>query len=115
MLDPAQGLPNPDWPYLQVLVRLALSRALGPLLPLALKYGFVFLVLHVLGELAQRQFGELVFYFVSVVGGRMSSASAVAAAATLASRGTLPPDVTAAGVIGMMIWVRSIRSCNAGS
>jgi uncharacterized membrane protein (DUF4010 family) len=112
-------------------------------LPLALKYGFVFLVLHVVGELAQRHFGELGFYFVSVVGGFMSSASAVAAAATLASRGTLPPNeagigavlasltsiafslsfvlrtrnrplirrlawsmvcVTAAGVLGMMVW-----------
>jgi uncharacterized membrane protein (DUF4010 family) len=68
-------------------------------LPLALKYGFVFLVLHVVGELAQRHFGELGFYFVSVVGGFMSSASAVAAAATLASRGTLPPNEAGIGAV----------------
>lgn len=68
-------------------------------LPLALKYGFVFLVLHVVGELAQRHFGELGFYFVSVVGGFMSSASAVAAAATLSSRGTLPPNVAGTGAV----------------
>ena len=68
-------------------------------LPLALKYGLVFLVLHVVGELAQRQFGQLGFYFVSAVGGLMSSASAVAAAATLASRGSLAPDVAGTGAV----------------
>jgi uncharacterized membrane protein (DUF4010 family) len=68
-------------------------------LPLALKYGLVFLVLHVLGEIAQRQFGHFGFYFVSVVGGLMSSASAVAAAATLSSRGSLPPHVAGTGAL----------------
>jgi len=68
-------------------------------LPVALKYGAVFLVLHVAGALTQRQFGEYGFYFVSVVGGLMSSASAVAAAATLASQGTLPPTVAGTGAV----------------
>jgi uncharacterized membrane protein (DUF4010 family) len=68
-------------------------------LPVALKYGFVFLVLHVLGSLAQREFGEAGFYAVSLVGGLMSSASAVAAAATLASHGHLPGAVAAKGAV----------------
>jgi len=68
-------------------------------LPVALKYGFVFLLLHVLGGVMQREFGELGFYFVSVVGGLMSSASAVAAAAALASHGDLSPTVAGRGAL----------------
>ena len=68
-------------------------------LPLALKYGVVFLALHVLGNLAQRQFGDVGFYFVSAVGGLMSSASAVAAAATLASQGSLSATVAGTGAV----------------
>ncbi len=68
-------------------------------LPLALKYGVVFLILHVVGGLTQRTFGDVGFYFVSVVGGLMSSASAVAAAATLASQGNLSPTVAGTGAV----------------
>jgi uncharacterized membrane protein (DUF4010 family) len=68
-------------------------------LALALKYGLVFLVLHVLGNLAQREFGNIGFYLVSVLGGLMSSASAVAAAGTLASHGALPPTVAGTGAV----------------
>ena len=68
-------------------------------LPLALKYGVVFLLLHIVGGLTQRSFGNLGFYFVSVVGGLLSSASAVAAAATLASQGSLPPTVAGKGAV----------------
>ncbi len=68
-------------------------------LPLALRYGFVFLVLHILGELAQRHFGAAGFYVVSVAGGLVSSASSVAAAATLAARGALPPGVAGTGAV----------------
>jgi uncharacterized membrane protein (DUF4010 family) len=68
-------------------------------LPLALKYGIVFLVLHIVGGLAQRQFGDVGFYFVTIVGGLMSSASAVAAAATLASQGSISPTVAGAGAL----------------
>ena len=68
-------------------------------LPQALKYGAMFLVLHILGALTQREFGNVGFYFVSVVGGLMSSASAVAAAATLASQGSLSPSVAGTGAV----------------
>ncbi len=68
-------------------------------LPLALKYGVVFLVLHIVGSLAQREFGSAGFYAVSAIGGLMSSASAVAAAATLASQGTISPTVAGAGAV----------------
>ncbi len=68
-------------------------------LSLALKYGVVFLILHVVGGATQRQFGDVGFYFVSVVGGMMSSASAVAAAATLASQGSLSPTVAGTGAV----------------
>lgn len=68
-------------------------------LPLALKYGAVFLLLHIVGGLTQRSFGNLGFYFVSVVGGLMSSASAVAAAATLAAQGNLSPAVAGNGAV----------------
>jgi uncharacterized membrane protein (DUF4010 family) len=68
-------------------------------LPLALRYGAVFLVLHVIGGLTQRYFGDVGFYVVSVVGGLLSSASAVAAAATLASQGHLSPTVAGNGAV----------------
>jgi uncharacterized membrane protein (DUF4010 family) len=68
-------------------------------LPQALKYGLVFLVLHIVGSLTQREFGSVGFYFVSIVGGLMSSASAVAAAATLASQGDLSPSVAGTGAV----------------
>jgi len=68
-------------------------------LPLALRYGAVFLVLHIVGALMQREFGEFGFYFVCVVGGLMSSASAVAAAATLAAQGSLSPTVAGTGAV----------------
>ncbi|MBN8558789.1 MAG: MgtC/SapB family protein, partial [Burkholderiales bacterium] len=44
-------------------------------LPQALKYGAIFLLLHALGALTQRQFGDAGFYFVSIVGGLLSSAN----------------------------------------
>ncbi|MDR0226193.1 MAG: DUF4010 domain-containing protein [Burkholderiaceae bacterium] len=68
-------------------------------LPLALKYGLVFLILHVVGGLTQRHFGDAGFYFVSVVGGLMSSASAVAAAAALASQGSVSPITAGTGAV----------------
>ncbi len=68
-------------------------------LPLALKYGVVFLGLHIVGGLTQRMFGDVGFYLVSIVGGLMSSASAVAAAAALASQGHLSPTVAGNGAV----------------
>ena len=68
-------------------------------LPLALKYGVLFLMLHIVGSVAQREFGATGFYVVSIVGGLVSSASAVAAAATLASQGAISPTVAGSGAV----------------
>ncbi|HEY8102266.1 MAG TPA: MgtC/SapB family protein [Burkholderiaceae bacterium] len=65
----------------------------------ALKFGFIFLVLHVVGVLTQRYFGDVGFYVVSVIGGVVSSASAVAAAASLSSSGTISFSVAATGAV----------------
>jgi uncharacterized membrane protein (DUF4010 family) len=65
----------------------------------ALKYGLVFLVLHVAGVIAQRGFGEAGFYAVSLIGGVVSSASAVAAAASLVSNGSVPSHVASTGAV----------------
>ncbi|QBE62342.1 MgtC/SapB family protein [Pseudoduganella lutea] len=65
----------------------------------ALKYGLIFLVLHIVGVLTQKYFGNVGFYVVSVIGGTVSSASAVAAAASLAAEGKLALDVAATGAI----------------
>jgi uncharacterized membrane protein (DUF4010 family) len=60
-------------------------------------------VLHGVGVLTTRALGDLGFLIVSVVGGTVSSASAVAAAASLASQGTVTPDVAASGAIAASI------------
>ncbi|HEX5073971.1 MAG TPA: DUF4010 domain-containing protein [Gemmatimonadaceae bacterium] len=68
-------------------------------LSVALKYGVIFLVLQVAGTLAERGAGELGFYGVSALGGLVSSASAVAAAANLARAGTTSIGVAATGAV----------------
>ena len=68
-------------------------------LGLALKYGLIFLALQAAATLAQRSLGEAGFYAVSVVGGFVSSASAVASAANLASTGELSPSAAAIGTL----------------
>lgn len=65
----------------------------------ALKFGFVFLVLQLVGSLAQTLFGRFGFYAVSLVGGFVSSASAVAAAALLAAGNKIPVPVAGVGSI----------------
>jgi uncharacterized membrane protein (DUF4010 family) len=65
----------------------------------ALKFGLIFLGLQVAGTLAQRLLGRVGFYAVSLVGGLVSSASAVAAAATLHAQGKLPSDVAGVGAV----------------
>jgi uncharacterized membrane protein (DUF4010 family) len=65
----------------------------------ALKFGLVFLLLNVVGALAQRNFGSASFYFVSVAGGLLSSASSIASAATLVSHHELPMMTGVNGVI----------------
>jgi uncharacterized membrane protein (DUF4010 family) len=65
----------------------------------AIKFGAIFLALQVAGILAERALGEAGFYAVSVVGGLVSSASAVASAGNLAAAGTLSPSVAAVGAV----------------
>jgi uncharacterized membrane protein (DUF4010 family) len=65
----------------------------------ALKFGLIFLTLQVAGTLAQRLLGKVGFYAISLVGGLVSSASAVAAAATLNAQGKLPSDVAGIGAV----------------
>lgn len=65
----------------------------------ALKFGVIFLALRIAGTLAQRMLGAAGFYAVSVAGGVVSSASAVAAAANLAASGTLLPHIAGTGAI----------------
>ncbi len=65
----------------------------------ALKYGLIFLLLHIVGVLTQKYFGNVGFYVVSAIGGMVSSASAVAAAASLAANGQLALDAAANGAI----------------
>jgi len=64
-----------------------------------LKFGLVFLALNVLGALAERHLGAASFYVVSVLGGLLSSASSITAAATLAGREKIPIDTGANGII----------------
>lgn len=68
-------------------------------LPAALKFGVVFLALHVAGTLAQKYFGMYGFYAISVAGGMLSSASAVAAAGTAAAHNEVPIQVAASGAV----------------
>ncbi len=66
----------------------------------ALQFGAVFLVLNVLGALAQRHAGAASFYLVSAMGGLVSSGSSIASAATLVSQGELSVRI---GVNGILI------------
>ncbi|EIP96690.1 putative membrane protein [Opitutaceae bacterium TAV1] len=65
----------------------------------ALKFGLVFLILNVVGALAQRQFGAASFYFVSMAGGLLSSASSIASAATLMARNEISMTTGVNGII----------------
>jgi uncharacterized membrane protein (DUF4010 family) len=49
--------------------------------------------------LAQRWLGEIGFYAVSLLGGLISSASAVASAGSLASKGAIAVDVAGTGAV----------------
>lgn len=65
----------------------------------ALEYGLLFLALQIAGTLGQRALGHAGFYAVSVLGGVVSSASAVASAASLNAHGTLTASAAAVGAI----------------
>jgi uncharacterized membrane protein (DUF4010 family) len=64
-----------------------------------LKYGALFVGLAVLGAAAQRLAGQIGFYAVSILGGLVSSASAVASGATLAAHGQVTPALAAVGAV----------------
>jgi uncharacterized membrane protein (DUF4010 family) len=65
----------------------------------ALKFGILFLVLQVGGTIAQVGLGQIGFYGVSLVGGLVSSASAVASAGTLAAHATIPVAAASMGAV----------------
>jgi uncharacterized membrane protein (DUF4010 family) len=66
----------------------------------ALKFGVLFLAIQVSGTVAQRFLGNSGLYVVSAIGGFVSSASAVAAAANLAAAGTV--SATTAGAAALL-------------
>jgi uncharacterized membrane protein (DUF4010 family) len=61
-------------------------------LPKVLKFGAIFLVISVLGNLGQRYVGHFGFLCVSILGGIVSSASTAGAAATLTLDGKISPE-----------------------
>jgi uncharacterized membrane protein (DUF4010 family) len=65
----------------------------------ALKFGLVFLVLTIAGALAQRWLGAGGFYGISILGGLVSSATAVASAATLAASKELSFQTAGMGAV----------------
>ena len=68
-------------------------------LPVALRYGFIFLVLQVASVLAQDTLGQLGVYVTSFFGGLFSSSSAVAAAATLQTKGSISTNTAAISAV----------------
>lgn len=65
----------------------------------ALKYGLLFLVLHVAGVVTQQSLGDMGFYAISLIGGVVSSASAVAAAASLLTNESVSAHVASTGAV----------------
>jgi uncharacterized membrane protein (DUF4010 family) len=71
-----------------------------------LKFGALLLLIQIASALAQRTLGQVGVYGISLVGGLFSSASAVAAAATLAAQGTITPPM--AGVCTIIASLASV-------
>lgn len=65
----------------------------------ALRYGFIFLLLQVAAVLAQQALGQVGVYMTSFLGGVVSSASAVAAAASLSAQGSMPNIVAGTSAV----------------
>ena len=61
-------------------------------LPKVLKFGLIFLLIEIIGNVGQRYLGHFGFLLVSVIGGLVSSASTAGAAATLALHGKITPQ-----------------------
>ncbi len=77
-------------------------------LPKVLKFGAIFLVISIIGNVGQRYLGHLGFLFVSIVGGIVSSASTAGAAATLALDGKISPQT--AGMAAVLASIASALS-----
>jgi uncharacterized membrane protein (DUF4010 family) len=77
-------------------------------LPKVLKFGLIFLAIEVVGTLGQRYLGHFGFLLVSVLGGLVSSASTVGAAATLAMHGKITPQT--AGIATVLTSMASALS-----
>lgn len=65
----------------------------------ALRFGLLFLGLQIAGALAQRLLGQAGFYTISILGGLVSSASAVGSAAVLQASGTISEHVAGVGAV----------------
>jgi uncharacterized membrane protein (DUF4010 family) len=88
---PGRAAPRGDVPEVRLTSPFSLQAAL--------RFGLVFLVLQVAGTIAQRSFGDMGFYGVSILAGLVSSASGVAAAAVLAAHGAIPGEAAGVGVV----------------
>jgi uncharacterized membrane protein (DUF4010 family) len=71
-----------------------------------LKFGGLLLLIQIASALAQQTLGHIGVYVISLVGGLFSSASAVAAAAILAAKGTITPPM--AGVCTIIASLASV-------
>jgi uncharacterized membrane protein (DUF4010 family) len=71
-----------------------------------LKFGVLLLLIQVASALAQHALGQIGVYVISFFGGLFSSASAVAAAATLGAKGTITPQM--AGVCTVIASLTSV-------
>jgi len=80
----------------------------------ALKFGMLFLAISVAGTLAQRTLGQVGFYAVSLVGGAVSSASAVASAALHAVHSSMPLGVAGTGAALASVTSAAINFVLAG-
>jgi uncharacterized membrane protein (DUF4010 family) len=65
----------------------------------ALKFGLVLLLIQLASVVAQQFAGPTGVYAISFFGGLFSSASAVASAANLSARGTIPENVAGIGAV----------------
>lgn len=68
-------------------------------LPVALRYGLIFLILQIASAAAQDTLGQMGVYFTSFFGGLFSSSSAVAAVATLQVKGGLTGQIAAISAV----------------
>jgi uncharacterized membrane protein (DUF4010 family) len=68
-------------------------------LPKVLKFGILFIAIQVAGILLTRAFGGNGLLATSVIGGLVSSASATAAAATMARHGNISPSLAGSAVV----------------